>query len=186
MGAAVGLGISVLTGIFAANKVYQLSSEVSAVKENQKHIISVVKRLVQKQEMIDEIIKEFSREQDAFAKKMDAYAFEAKLVSALYAMTRNAKELTDFIQVMKVGIFKGLAGKLAPDIMNGNALHGAMQSISETAIQRGYYPLTTLLPHIFELPCSIYVHKNRQFMDIIVHIPISKRDTKREIYERLS
>lgn len=154
----VGIGISILTGIFSAAKVFQMSSEVAAVKQNQKYIISVVRRLAQKQEMIIQICKELSVMNKELELKMGAYAFEAKLVSALYAMTRNAKRMTDFIQNMKTGIFKGLAGKLAPDIMDGGALHVAMQTISRIALKQGYYPLTTILPHIFELPCSIYVH----------------------------
>ena len=51
--------------------------------------------------------------------------------------------------------------------------------------QQGYFPLTTVLPHIFELTCSFYAHKDRGSMYILVHIPIAKRYTKRDIFERL-
>lgn len=154
-------------------------------EKNKKHIISVVRRLAQKQELVVKISKEVQFLNSEFAEQMNGYAFEARIESALYSMTRNTKELVNFIQNMKFSIFKGLVGKLAPDIMDGNALHEAMQAISGVASKRGYYPLTKILPHIFELPCSIYIHKDRQRMDVIAHIPIAKRDTKREIFERL-
>ena len=181
----IGMGIAILTGIFSAGKVFQSSSEVTAVKENKTHIISVVRRLAQKQETVIKILEEFQNLNSKLEWRMDAYTFEARIVSASYAMTRNAKRLTDFIQNMKVGMFKRLAGKLAPDIMDGDTFHEAMQVINRIASKRGHYPLPTILSHIFELPRIIYVHENRKRMDIIAHIPITKRDTKREIHEIL-
>ena len=69
--------------------------------------------------------------------------------------------------------------------MNGNSLYHALEAISKAALAQGYHPLTTILLHVFELPCSIYVHEDMNYMDSITHIPIAKAHTRREIFERL-
>ena len=57
IGMDVGVGIAVFTGLFAANEIFQLSSEINAVRENQKHISSIVKRLAQTEEFCHFIIQ---------------------------------------------------------------------------------------------------------------------------------
>ena len=41
----IAIGIATISCLFSANKIYKLSSEVSAVRRNQDHILSTIRRM---------------------------------------------------------------------------------------------------------------------------------------------
>ena len=87
---------------------------------------------------------------------------------------------------MEKGSYEGLSIKLSPWVMDGTSLYQSLETMCQTGLEKGYHPLTTVLPHIFKLPFSINVHEVRNFMDIITHVPIAIVHTDRILYETIS
>ena len=42
-----------------------------------------------------------------------------------------------------------------------------------------------MVPHLYELPSSLYVHSDGKKFDVITHIPLALENTRRNIYRRL-
>ena len=86
--------------------------------------------------------------------------------------------------MMGQGLFTGLGGKLSPLLVGPESLQTALANLTNVAQAKGYNAISTVLPHIFELPSSLYVHRGRQIVDIIVHVPLVALASKRLLYKR--
>ena len=86
--------------------------------------------------------------------------------------------------MMSQGLFTGLSGKLLPLLVGPESLQTALTNLTNVAQAKGYNAISTVLPHIFELPSSMYVHRGRQIVDLIVHIPLVALASKRLLYKR--
>ena len=84
-------GIAVLSRVFSATQIFQLSSETKALADNQSHLISTVKKLAQRQEAIVEVVKGMKDQNQDFRGKMSAYAFESNIVEIMQVMGKKSR-----------------------------------------------------------------------------------------------
>ena len=96
----------------------------------------------------------------------------------------QSNEQVNHISMMSQGLFTGLSGKLSPLLVGPESLQVALVNLTNVAQAKGYNAISTVLPHIFELPSSMYIHRGRQIVDIIVHVPLVALASKRILYKR--
>lgn len=88
------------------------------------------------------------------------------------------------MEQLSQGLFKVLARRLYPLLIEPSELHNALAILTHNAEAKGYNAISTILPHVFELPTSLYVHEDKHNLDIITHIPLVMLRTKRFLWER--
>lgn len=118
-------------------------------------------------------------------KEMDMANFETTILQYTLHCRQLSTRYRKYSDDMAKGVYAALAGKLSPEITDPGDFHKAINQVMDIAMSRKYLPLTTILSHIYELPCSSYVHFDRSQLDIIVHIPLSKGEVKSEIWEHV-
>ena len=95
-----------------------------------------------------------------------------------------ANEYISHINVRSQGFYTALSGTLSPLLVDPESLQTALANLTDAAQAKGYNAISTVLPHIFELPSSLYIHAGRQTVDIIVHVPLVALASKRILYKR--
>ena len=74
----------------------------------------------------------------------------------------RANEYASHINMMSQGLYTALSGKLSPLLVDPESLQIALANMTNLTQAKGYNAISTVLPHIFELPSLLYVHKGRQ------------------------
>ena len=109
---------------------------------------------------------------------------ESQIIEAAQLAVIQANEQVNHISMMSQGLFIGLSGKLSPLLVGPESLQTALANLTNVAQAKGYNAISTVLPHILELPSSMYVHRGRQIVDIIVHVPLVALASKRLLYKQ--
>lgn len=176
--------ISLMFSAYNLYEIQQLSSEVDHLKQNQKHIITSIKALAGVAETTQGNFEVLVNETRKLEMRITLQGLETQIMDAAQLGVIRANEQTAHINMMSQGLFTALSGKLSPMLVGPESLQIALANLTDVAQAKGYNAISTVLPHIFELPCSLYVHAGRQVVDIIVHVPLVVLASKRILYKR--
>lgn len=176
--------ISLLFSAYTLYEVQQLSSEVNSLKQNQRHIISSIKALADATKTMQgnfEILVNETRKIEICNTLRD---LENQIIDAAPLGVIRVNELSSHINTMSQDLYTALSGKLLPLLVDHGSLQTSLTNLTNIAQAKGYNAISTVLPHIFELESSLYVHRNRQIVDVIVRIPLVTLSSRRFLYKR--
>ena len=176
--------ISLLFSIYNQAEIQKLSSEVDNLRQNQRHIITSIKALAGATEKMQENFLILANETRKLERSVTIKGLESQIIEAAQLAVIQANEQVNHISMMSQGLFTGLSGKLSPLLVGPESLQTALENLTNVAQTKGYNAISTVLPHIFELPSSMYVHRGRQIVDIVVHVPLVALASKRLLYKR--
>lgn len=180
---ALGI-ISLLFSVYNQREIQQLSSEVDNLSQNQRHIITSIKALAEATEKVQSNFLTLANETRELEKRVTLAGLESQIIETAQVAVIRSNEQVNHINMMSLGLFTGLGGKLSPLLVGPESLQTALVNLTNVAQAKGYNAISTVLPHIFELPSSMYVHRGRQIVDIIVHVPLVALASKRLLYKR--
>lgn len=176
--------ISLLFSMYNQYEIQQLSSEVDNLQQSQKDIITSIKALAGATEKMQDNFKIMINETKQIERRVTLKGLENQIMNAAQLGVTQANEQVNHINMMSQGLFTALSGKLSPLLVGPESLQIALANLTDVAQAKGYNAISTVLPHIFELPSSLYVHLGRHIVDIIVHVPLVALASKRILYKR--
>ena len=165
-------------------EIQQLSSEVDSLKQNQRHTITSIKALAEAAKTMQGNFEKLANETRKIEARVTLRSLENQIMDAAQMGVIRANEYVAHINMMSQGLYTALSGKLSPLLVDPESLQTALANMTNVAQAKGYNAISTVLPHIFELPSSLYVHAGRQTVDSIVHVPLVALASRRILYKR--
>ena len=184
IGGAIGFGLSLLFSGYSITEVFRLSSEVSALGENQRHIIAAMTSLTQAAIAMQSNFEKLADEIRQIKIGTTMRTLERQIVNTGQMAVIRAEEMKAHLSTICHGLYVGLAGRLSPMLIDPAGMKDAMRNLTSEAQRKGYDAVISILPHIFELQSSLYVHRSRDVIDTIVHIPLVATSSRRILYRR--
>ena len=184
VGGAIGFGLSLLFSGYSMVEVFRLSSEVSAVTENQKHIITAMKALTHATMQMQRNFEKLADEVRKIKQELTLRRIEQQIVNTGQMAVIRAEEMKIHLSTLCQGLYVGLSGRLSPMLVDPTGMKESMREMTRIAQGKGYDAVATILPHVFELQSSLYVHRDRNMIDTIVHVPLVATSSRRIIYRR--
>lgn len=176
--------ISLLFSGYSVYETWELSSEVGAINTNQKHIITSVRALETATEVMESNFVKMTESIERPNLKSAIGQFEIHLTTTAMQASSRCQEMLEYLEQLSQGLFKVLGGKLDPLLIEPSQLHDALVSLTHKAEAKGYNAISTILPHVFELQTSMYVHEDKHHIDIITHVPLVMLHTERFLWKR--
>ena len=176
--------ISLLFSAYNFYEIQQLFSEVDHLKQNQRHIITSIKALAEAAKTMQGNFEKLVNETRKLEARVTLRSLENQIMDAAQMGVIRANEYVAHINMMSQGLYTALSGKLSPLLVDPESLQTALANMTNVAQAKGYNAISTVLPHIFELPSSLYVHAGRQTVDSIVHVPLVALASRRILYKR--
>ena len=183
----LAIGMAALSLLFSGYTIWEiqrLSSEVNALKFNQQHIIAAIRSLAEETGKIQQNFLILKNETSKIKRQLNIRTFEDQILVTAQLGLNGAGEIARHIDGVAQGLYHVLSGKLSPLLVDPAGLKNALSSMADVAKENGSNAISTVLPHIFELEASMYVHANREIVDIIVHVPLVALSSKRLLYKR--
>lgn len=157
--------ISLLFSGYSIYETWELSSEVGAINANQTHIITSVRALETATEVMEANFVKMTESIERLNAKAAIGQLEIHLITTAMQASSRTGEMLEFLEQLAQGLFKVLGGKLDPLLIEPNQLHEALVSLTHRAEAKGYNAISTILPYVFELETSVYVHEDKHNID---------------------
>lgn len=176
--------ISLLFSAYNLYEIQQLSSEVDHLTQNQKHIITSIKALAEAAQTMQGNFEILVKETRKLELRVTLKSLENQIMDAAQLGVIRTNKYVTHINMMSQGLFMALSGRLSPLLVGPESLQIALANLTDVAQAKGYNAISTVLPYIFELSSSLYVHAGRQVVEIVVHVPLVALASKRILYKR--
>lgn len=158
--------ISLLFSGYNLYEKFELSSEVTALDSNQKHIIASARALETATAIMEANFEQMGDNIERLSIKSAIGTFEIHLTTAAMQASSRLEEMLQYMQQLSQGLFKVPGGKLDPLLIEPSQLHDALATLTHNAEAKGYNAISTILPHVFELQTSMYVHHDKYHVDV--------------------
>lgn len=176
--------ISLLFSAYNFYETQQLSSKVDSLKQNQRHIITSIKTLADATQTMQGNFEKLVNETRKIETSNTLRSLENQILDATQMVVIRVNEFVSHINTMSQGLYTAPGGKLSPLLVDPGSLQISLANMTNIAQAKGYNAISTVLPHIFELESSLYVHEGRQIVDIIVHVPLVTLSSRNILYKR--
>lgn len=179
-----GVAIGLLFAGFSIGELFELSSRVSAIESNQRHIIAAVHSVIEQMQHMEHNLEGIANATNRLALHLTMQELETHLLETAQISIVKAGEISGYVTKTTQGLYLGIEGRLSPSLVDSKGLERSIKQLVDAAKAKDYAAISSTLLHIFELPCSLYVHPDRDVVDSILHVPLMQLKEERVLWKR--